>query len=81
MKPSTATVLRLLREAGPCGLTSLEALERGGGSRLAARIADLRAEGYRVESRLVTVPTRGAPARVSRYELVEDLTLGLESVA
>lgn len=73
------TVLRLLREAGPDGLTQLQCLARGGGSRLAARIADLRAEGYLVESRLVTVPTRGAPARIARYELHEDLTLGLVS--
>jgi hypothetical protein len=71
VKPSTARVLQLLRERGDFGLTSLDALANGGGSRLAARIADLKAEGYRIDSDLVTVPTRNAPARVSRYVIRE----------
>lgn len=71
MKPSSQVVLKLLREAGPKGLTSLECWDRGGGSRLAARVADLHAEGYDITAELVTVPTRNAPARVSRYVLNE----------
>lgn len=71
MKPSTTRVLQLLRERGDVGLTSLEALTLGGGSRLAARIADLRAEGFEITAELVTVPTRNAPTRVSRYVLRE----------
>jgi hypothetical protein len=71
VKPSTQRVLALLRERGDAGLTSLECWDRGGGSRLAARVADLRADGYLIEATTVTVPTRNAPARVSRYVLHE----------
>ena len=47
MKPSTATVLALLRDH-PEGLTQLQCLHQGGGFRLAGRVHELRADGYRI---------------------------------
>lgn len=67
MKPSTARVLALLRERGDAGLTQLDCLANGGGSRLAARVNDLRVEGFDIASDLIVVPTRGGGARVARY--------------
>jgi predicted ArsR family transcriptional regulator len=70
--PTTQTeeVLALLRER-PDGVTAMEALEEVGTSRLAARIADLKAAGYVIESELVQVNARnGRKARVARYRLV-----------
>jgi hypothetical protein len=70
--PTTQTeeVLALLRER-PDGITAMEALEEVGTSRLAARIADLKALGYVIESELVQVNARnGRKARVARYRLV-----------
>lgn len=70
MKPQVALLLAVLRERGDEGLTSLEALRVGCGSRLAARVSDLRAEGYEVSSELVRLDTG---ARVSRYRLRESV--------
>lgn len=87
MKPSTAIVLRLLRERG--SLTSLEALHLGGGSRLAARVADLKAAGFDVRAERVPgqsytryrlVETPPVPASALRG-LVPDLTGGLSAEA
>ena len=50
------------------GLTPLDALELVGTARLAARVFELEAEGYRIERTLETTP-RGA--RVARYRLIE----------
>ena len=68
MKPGTAAVLELLRTR-PAGITSLDALHAGCGSRLAARVAELKADGYDVRSEPVTVETVAGRARVSRYTL------------
>lgn len=68
MKPQTRRVLTLLRASGPEGLTHLEALHAGCGSRLAARVAELRADGYDVRSSLVTTSNG---ARIARYVLHE----------
>ena len=65
MKPQVALLLSVLRDR-PDGITSLEALHAGIGSRLAARVADLRAEGYAIDSELVRVE---GGARVARYTL------------
>jgi hypothetical protein len=46
MKPSTAACLALLREQGVDGVTPALALTEAGTMRLAARIAELRAEGH-----------------------------------
>ena len=50
MKPATAAVLALLREAGEDGLSPIEALKAGAGMRLAARIAELREAGYAIDT-------------------------------
>lgn len=46
-------ILRVLKTGRP--MTPMMALNRFGCFRLAARIADLRREGYRIRSRLMTV--------------------------
>jgi len=46
VKPQTADVLDLLREQGVDGVTPALALTEVGTMRLAARIAELRAEGH-----------------------------------
>lgn len=66
MKPSALAVLRLLRER-PEGITALEALADAGTFRLAARVGELRAEGWPVESR---DERTASGARISRYRLV-----------
>lgn len=74
MKPSAAAVLELLREQGVDGVTPALALSEVGTMRLAARIAELRAEGHdivNVGHRTVT------QKRVARYVLREPMTLGL----
>lgn len=59
-------VLRLLRR-GP--ITSLEALQKVGCLRLAARICDLRQRGHQIHS--VAVPI-GQRKTVARYHLVKE---------
>lgn len=69
MKPQTRDILALLRERGGEGVTAIDALAIVGSFRLAARIAELRAEGYRIESRRV-------PGQAfDRYVLVPPQTL------
>lgn len=63
LKPATAAVLALLRDR-PGGITSLDALDSVGSFRLGARIWELKAAGYAIESTLVTTETG---KRVSRY--------------
>ena len=46
MKPQTAAVLNLLESQGQAGVTPLQAMQDIGTMRLAARIAELRADGY-----------------------------------
>jgi acyl-CoA synthetase (NDP forming) len=48
LKPQSAAVLELLREQGEAGVTPALALSEVGTMRLAARIAELRAEGYEI---------------------------------
>lgn len=48
------------------GLTSLEALQMFGCSRLASRVADLRRQGHRVQSELIRLPNG---KRVAQYRL------------
>jgi hypothetical protein len=62
-------VLALLRGAGEHGITSLEALYAVGSFRLAARIADLKAEGHVITSTLEPTPSG---KHVARYRLVEE---------
>jgi len=64
-RPTQANrILRYLRDGNR--LTALEALERFGCFRLAARIHELRREGWSIEER--TVETRGGK-RVAEYYL------------
>ena len=67
MKPSSAAVLSYMKKYG--SVTPIEALKHCGTMRLGARIFDLREDGYRIKSRLVSVRTRNGTARVARYTL------------
>ncbi len=69
MKPSATAVLEMLRERGAEGLTDGEAHQALHQTRLAARVADLKAEGVEVRSELVQVETAAGTARVARYFL------------
>jgi len=60
-------ILRHLQSGGT--LTALDALDLFGCNRLAARIADLRAKGYRVQSTLIELPNG---KRVASYKLLTD---------
>ncbi len=71
MKPQTSDVLELLRRCGPAGVTDGIARDDLGCSNAAARIHELRGDGYAIETRYVSVPTRHGPARVARYILDE----------
>ena len=66
MKPNTRQVLELLRERGEAGVTPLDALDRVGSFRLGARIWELKAEGYDVETDMVRTATG---KRIARYRL------------
>lgn len=68
MKPSTRATLAYLRRRGSEGSTSAEARTAIAIDRLAARVNELRAEGYVIES----VPERAPNGAVfCRYFLVE----------
>ena len=60
-------VLEYIQEHG--SITQREATRKLGVGRLAARISDLRAEGYDIQTEMVPVRTRGGKARVARYTL------------
>jgi len=74
MKPSTRAVLALLREQGVDGVTPALALSEVGTMRLAARIAELRAEGHDIVNIGFTTPTR---KHVALYVLREQQQLAL----
>ena len=61
-------ILALLRSRGDRGITPMDALEEVGTFRLAARIHDLRAEGYNITSTPQMTPTGKT---VARYRLIE----------
>ena len=65
-------VLKYLRKYG--SITPREALDSFGCMRLAARIHDLREEGYPIVSTTVHAENRdGEPVTFTRYRLREDL--------
>lgn len=72
----TDAILRLLLERGDRGITAFDALEHAGSLRLAARIADLRANGHRIETR---DETTGSGKRIARYVLQRDYALWTEA--
>jgi len=59
-------ILRHLQSGGT--LTALDALDLFGCNRLAARVSDLRAKGYRVQSTLIELPNG---KRVASYALLD----------
>lgn len=78
MKPQNIALLQLLRQRPNVGVTALDAFQEIGTFRLAARVADLRADGFDVWTDLVT--TEGGK-RIAVYRLREkprQLTLTLE---
>lgn len=68
MKPATLAVLALLRHRGVLGVTPAEARERVGTDRLSARILELRAEGFDIETQRWRTPTRKVVARYVIHE-------------
>jgi hypothetical protein len=68
VKPQCVDLLAELRARGDEGLTDLQALDALGIRRLAARVADLRAEGFDVRTQLVAT---AAGKRIGIYRLVE----------
>lgn len=68
MKPQSASVLRLLRFYGDIGLTQQDAIREIGCYRLAARISDLKADGYEIRA---LQASDGHGHRYARYYLVE----------
>jgi hypothetical protein len=64
-------IARLLAD-NPEGITALDALREARCMRLAARIADLKAQGWDISSEMVTVESG---KRIARYRLVGPMTL------
>lgn len=63
-------VLEHLREYG--SITTLEAIEKLGCTRLSGRIYELRKEGYPIKSEIAKVPKRsGRMVYVTRYRMEE----------
>lgn len=75
MKPGTRAVLELLR-VHPEGVTALTALDEVGSFRLGARIWELKADGYEIET---TWTETFSGKRIARYRLreTEQLVVGL----
>jgi hypothetical protein len=67
VKPSTRRILALLITR-PEGVTPLDALTEAGCFRLAARVHELRAEGFEIASRTIATPNG---AHISRYVLIQ----------
>lgn len=66
MKPQTKRVFDYLRAHG--SITPREAEERLGCMRLAARIAEIKREGYPIRTEIVTAKSKyGEPIRFARY--------------
>lgn len=65
----TAQILALLRDRGDDGLTAMDALREAQCFRLAARISDLKDEGYDITS---TIETTDTGKRIARYRLVRE---------
>ena len=63
-----ADTLHLLRYRGQQGITALDAQQTVGTMRLAARIADLRGQGYNIST---TIEATATGKHIARYRLVE----------
>lgn len=77
MKPGTAAVLDLLRQRGDYGVTPLDALASVGSFRLGARIWELKAAGYDIETEMVAMPSGKRVARYRIHEAPEQMVVGL----
>lgn len=64
-KSQKESILEYMEEGN--SITQLDALSLFGCSRLAARIGDLRKDGWSIQSEMVDVPTRGGHTKVSKY--------------
>lgn len=60
-------IVEYMKENG--SITSLEAIQNLGCTRLSARISDLKDAGYRIHSEMVKVKTRNGKTKVMRYSL------------
>ena len=67
MKPQCIAVLAYMKHRG--SITPNAAQQALGVGRLAARVRDLRDEGYEIKSERISVQTRNGEARVARYSL------------
>jgi len=64
-------ILAHLKKRG--SITDMVAREKYGVHRLAARIFDLKKQGYKIESYVIRFTTRlGKPGRCAGYKLIED---------
>ena len=63
-------------ESHPEGITSLEAFNALGCTRLSERVRELTALGYDIDKEWITVPTRDRPAHVVRYALQTKVAYG-----
>ena len=68
-KSQKDAILEYLEEGN--SITKLDALSLFGCSRLAARICDLRKDGWAIRSKMVKVPARDGYATVSQYWMEE----------
>lgn len=66
----TSQIADYLRAGNP--ITPLEALSLCGCSRLAARVAELKKAGMKIEKEMVEVTTRAGSSWVARYSLNRD---------
>ena len=69
-KSQTEAVLAHLKEQG--SITSYEAFEEYGATRLSAIIYELRHQGYRIKTELIVVSTRfGKKTNIAKYILLD----------
>ena len=76
MKPQTGATLVLLRVRGEDGLTPDQARRWAGTDRLAARVAELRAEGHHIETIRETVKGKTFARYVIRETRPEQIPEG-----
>lgn len=72
MKTRKQVVLSALKRRTRRGITSKEAFEDYGISRLSDVIYDLRQDGHEIDSNMVEVKTRYGKTRISQYILVKE---------
>ena len=73
MKTRKQVILTALKRRTRRGITSKEAFEDYGISRLSDVIYDLRQDGHEIDSNMVEVKTRYGKTRISQYILVKEV--------